>query len=95
MKMKPLPRLLLIIAAVGGAFFGINTFMSKGGSMPAPMDGQTASPVAPAAAAPTAQAPQAPQAAPVDPVLTPSTSTDTNAGTNAGLSKLLNSGAKK
>jgi hypothetical protein len=102
MKMKPLPRLLLIVAAVGGAFYGINILMSKGGSAPYMSTQAQPSVSEPMQAAPAVQAPiapvvaqPAPQSPQVDPALTPSTLTDGNASTNAGLSKLLNSGAKK
>ncbi len=108
MKMKPLPRLLLIIGAVGAAFYGINFFLSKGDQLSvqlpiqmtekSPVEVTTQTKISPVEPAPMAKTPvtsgavSTPQ---VDSALNPSMSTDGNAGTNAGLSNLLNSGTKK
>lgn len=94
MKLKPVPKLILILAVVGGVGFGVNSFLESRAknapaveavATPAPFVQPTASTVnavqasAPAQAAPTYQATPQP-AAPVD-----------DGQPNAGLSKLLQS----
>jgi hypothetical protein len=85
MKLKPVPKLILILAVVGGVGYGVNTYLEshKGQlAQPAPQEAiaptvQQQAPVQASAPAPTYQ--QAPvQEAPAQ-----------DQGSNAGLSKLL------
>jgi hypothetical protein len=100
MKMKPLPRLIMIIAAVGAIFYGVKVAGEKGmlsfdnaGQAATSLGVQVTPEVFKPAPTPVQEpAPQmAAQPAPVEVVVVPSE----QPGSNAGLSGLMNAGAKK
>lgn len=109
MAMKPLPRLILIVAAVGAVFYGVMLAGERGlfsmqkeiGPSVYTPSANASEPVTPAAPAPVAAAQPAPAPAPVQAQPAPA-APDPMApvavvapGPDAGLNKLLSAGSKK
>lgn len=97
MKIKPLPRLILIILFVGGLGYGASQYIAKSASTPPEQAGTPTAQNAPIVEVRReAVAPEASVTAPMPPA-EPSASVHQGVAEqpNAGLSKLLNSGVKK